>query len=480
MTVHTDSFDRTNAATLGAVPNTGLVYEYYGVSGFEIVGGTAKKLTPTLQASQAVVNTGTTNAEVTVQVVGTSYMGVVGRFVDTNNHILVQALVGGYAILYQKIGGVFTTLASPSNVFTSGDRLGLRVVGTTAVVLLNGAIIGTGSLTGAGALANATRWGLNGYAIGDRFDDLAIDDLFVPVVVSYGNTVRAPDPLVWERPNGAGDITLVPFNPSRRLFREIGTTGRYMPPFSFIERDAVHGSSLRRVKVGAREVSIPLTVQSEQDAINVRTVMRSLSQWLNPLNGNGIGALRYTAPDGVIRKLYCVYAGGLDVAEDGRGTFIRSLLVFRAFDPFWYAGTADVFNFAGGTAIGFFPIFPMNLSQSQIFGNVAAVNDGDVEAWPIWYITGPANAPIILRNLGTGNLISLNISLMAGEGLTIDTRPGSKSVIKTDGSNLYSALSTNSYLWPIPPGESNLSIEMAGTTLNSLASLQFTKRYLAP
>jgi hypothetical protein len=259
----------------------------------------------------------------------------------------------------------------------------------------------------------------------------------------------------------------------------MGANGRFMPPVSFVEEfiPFQYGSALRQVNIQPREVDLPLVIQGK-DEIEVRSKIRELLHLFNPLRGDG--RLKVTAPDNSQRELYCRYAGGLEILEstDSKG-FCRQkiILVLKAFDPFWYDTNTIVQTFTTGQPATFFPFFPLRLSSSTVFADVTIDNTGDIETWPEWIITGPGNG-IILRNLTTGEVLNLNTTLQDGETITIDTRPGKKTVKKNDGTNLFGSLSDDSSLWALRQGKNNVRIEMSSATNNSSVQLSYRNRYL--
>ncbi len=254
----------------------------------------------------------------------------------------------------------------------------------------------------------------------------------------------------------------------------IGPEGRFMPSFSFVE-DKVPlqpGSRLRGINVEAREVDLPLeiscTTQSE-----LRSKIRILLNWFNPLKGDGI--LKCVAVDGSTRILNCRYSGGLEITESGQ-TWQRLVLVLKAFDPYWYDSSTVVQTFTTGQPATFFPFFPLRLSSSTVFADIAVNNIGDVETNPEWIITGPGDS-IILRNLSTGELFNLNISLGVGEILIVNTKTGKKSVKKGDGTNLFGYQTDDSSLWALQQGQNSIRIEMSNATTDSSVQLTYTPRY---
>jgi hypothetical protein len=259
----------------------------------------------------------------------------------------------------------------------------------------------------------------------------------------------------------------------------MGAEGRFMPPFSFAEETVPfqYGSVLRQVTIQPREVDLPLLVKAT-DRIELRLRLRELLHVFNPVRGDG--KLRVTAPDGSQRELYCRYIGGLEISEstDSKGpSWQKLILVLKAFDPFWYDTITNVRTFTAGEPATFFPFFPVRLSSSTVFADTSVENTGDIETWPEWIITGPGS-DIYLRNLTTGEILHLNTTLQEGETITIDTRPGKKTVKKSDGTNLFGSLSDDSSLWALRQGNNNIRIEMSSATGNSSVQLSYRNRYL--
>jgi phage-related protein len=267
-----------------------------------------------------------------------------------------------------------------------------------------------------------------------------------------------------------------------------GVEGRYMPPFEFSIHEVPEqaGAVLDRVKVGVREVVIPWFF-TEADEETMRSILRSLAKRFDPTRGPG--RLRVEDSLGTQRELTCYYAEGFGMVEDksthGFGSdrnnwWKKVALVFRALDPYWYDTVAISQTFQlGETPATFFPFFPLRLTGSEIFAEPTVDNSGDVEAWPIWQINGPGTGPITLQNVTSGKSLELNQSPLVGESITIDTAPGEKTVLHSDGSNVFSSLSSDSSLWPLLAGPNALRIEMANATVDSSVVLTYRRRYNA-
>lgn len=161
-----------------------------------------------------------------------------------------------------------------------------------------------------------------------------------------------------------------------------------------------------------------------------------------------------------------------DVAQ----RWIEAVVEFYASDPWWYDVSDSSQDFAIGTPATFFPLFPMRLASSDVFADTTIDNTGDVEAWPVWIITGPATS-IVLRNLTTGKLLTIAVPLSAGETVTVDTTRGVKTILTNTGFNAFGLATGN--LWPLAEGSNSVRLEMSGATAASTISLRWRRRWMA-
>lgn len=259
-----------------------------------------------------------------------------------------------------------------------------------------------------------------------------------------------------------------------------GVEGRFMPPVSFIEEEVPFqpGARLRYTRTEPREVVVPLLFQAA-GPVELRAALRA---WLSALNvGRGPGKLRVIDHDGDTRDLNAMYAGGMEIIEQGQTAgpgWQKVVVVFRAVDPYWYDQNETAVTFEPGAAATFFPFFPLVLSSSEVYAVTALDNGGDVEAWPEWLITGPGVDPV-LRNLTTGQVLRLIHTLDDGETLVVDSRPGFKTVEDGGGANLYQTLTSDSSLWALQPGPNQVSVELSGAAPTSSVALRYRRRFLS-
>lgn len=287
--------------------------------------------------------------------------------------------------------------------------------------------------------------------------------------------------LIWIDPTGVQ--TTLTDQPNVEV--RYGLTGRFMPPVD--ARDEVAplqpGSRLRQVRHETREVDLPIRVFGTSEA-TLRTTLRQFVRLLDPVRGDG--RLRALAPDGSQRELVCRYVGGLQGQEEETllGFAQDAVVVLRAYEPYWLDLNDQTNAYTLGAPAGsFFPLPPLRLSSSAIFAAQSIANGGDVDAWPVWTLTGPGDTPTI-RNLTTGKWLQLSGSVSAGQQVTIDTRPrttsapNGKTVTAGDGSNWFARLVPGSALWPLEPGSNSIQIEFGAATSASTVAYRYRPRYL--
>jgi hypothetical protein len=283
--------------------------------------------------------------------------------------------------------------------------------------------------------------------------------------------------VMWIDPDGA--VTFLSNQQTREVI--VGMTGRGIPPIIYTE-DAVPtmpGSRLRRERKDVRVVGVPMLFTGSSK-FDVRSQLEYFSAVMDPDRGQG--TLRIQRADGSQRDLFCRYASGLEGDESSGGPAHQLAVVhFRAFDPYWYDAAFNVVPFAAGLPPTFFPFFPLRLGSSSVFAESVVTNDGSVEAWPIWTITGPGDS-LVLKNRTTGEQLNLATTIPAGSTVTIDTTPGVKTVTMNGTTNLYADLdftSLVSALWSLRRGPNLVHIEMNSTTSASLVQLTYKRRYNA-
>lgn len=271
-----------------------------------------------------------------------------------------------------------------------------------------------------------------------------------------------------------GTATLLPVSRSM--------SGRFMPPVALYDDPvpSADGTRLRALRFDARTVVVPIWIESA-DIFAHRAALRDWARRLNPRRGDG--KLR-VAIGSTIRDLIVRYREGFAL-EESYPHFIETSLAFYAADPYWADSVSTSQSFGiGATQPGFLPLPHattgsfITLGASTVSLAQAVVNAGDVEAWPVWTITGPATSATI-TNSSTGQELMFTAALLAGESVIIDTRPGIKSVRKA-GVNRFDTLSAASVLWALQPGTNTVTITLPNATGASSITMSYAARWLAP
>lgn len=120
-------------------------------------------------------------------------------------------------------------------------------------------------------------------------------------------------------------------------------------------------------------------------------------------------------------------------------------------------------GFAKQMALAFTAADPRIYSQAEytsagiLAGTPGSLeNQGTAEAWPTLRINGPGTNPTVT---GHGVSLALATTLTAGQYIDIVTRPGARTVTKSDGSDLYSSVSfLTSTWWGLLAGINSVSI----------------------
>lgn len=265
------------------------------------------------------------------------------------------------------------------------------------------------------------------------------------------------------------------FDQAGDIYARAGVSGLAgMPPIRHSELvvPLQPGARWQNVSHGPRDVVVPVDLYPDPEA-----AMDTLTGLVDPTLGDG--RIRVTRHDETERELYCRYIDALTVIEEtDRLEGWVAGLVFRAVDPYWYDRTEQTIVVAPGPAPTFFPFFPLVLGASEASDSATVVNDGHVLTWPVWTLTGPGT--FAGENVTRGETLTLGYDLDEGETVTIDTRPGAKSVVSSldPDVSLFGELTPESQMWPIEVGTNELAFTVGGATAASRLTLSWRRRWL--
>ncbi|MFJ8930594.1 phage tail domain-containing protein [Streptomyces sp. NPDC102364] len=324
----------------------------------------------------------------------------------------------------------------------------------------------------------------------------------IPVRVkaaSVPNVLKPPTPVQWGHTSvsligGSGqgeEIPLTVLNggswPAAIL--QPGATGLDMPPFALFSDDSpnLDGSIYRNARAAAREIMLPVYLHGI-DRQTVNALKRKFFQALNPKRGYTV--LKFTEGSGRTRTISAYYKGGMEGAEgDSAGfTWAKYGLTFTAMDPWFYQSAWQTSKWAFGAGEPFLSttrkFFPVQLSDGVLGDageSLVISNAGDIEAWPVWKLSGPIKSFSLVGPDGSSITASPPADgsdlVATGRVLTIDTRPGIKTVKDDRGTNYWAKLDTNPEFWSVEPGDTTASISVVTGSAKASVVLTFQPRY---
>lgn len=195
------------------------------------------------------------------------------------------------------------------------------------------------------------------------------------------------------------------------------------------------------------------------------------------------GWLRIARPDGTARQIACYYQQGLEGEAREKHTYAKPMVQFFCPDGFWEDTQPTVVRRVFGSSASFYSPFMTVTSSKVLAGSpddpaTEILNDGDVEAWPTWTITGPMTK-LTAVNSTVGGRFALTYPLAADQIITITTnRPtvrGPGSLNLTRYIDWFNTAGTE--LWPLADGTNLVSFQVDGAAAGTKIELSFTKRY---
>lgn len=288
-------------------------------------------------------------------------------------------------------------------------------------------------------------------------------------------TAATTNALQWTFENN-GDVIPLQNVLATDFFKKSGRSGFGVAPTKLITRDGASGGTRwRRTRRGARTIVLPVDIigDSRQD---IEDKQRRLVRLLQDDDSAAKIVATYPSSERFYTEVH--YSGGADpqygTDTDGRTHSVWALNLLAP-DPYWTSETQIAYAIGPANAgHGLLPhLEKLQLSASQAIGQVLFENIGDVASYPIWTLRGPADAGFQAR-LPDGAGFSFNAALTTDSIITINTRD--KTVIDESGNNRYTDLGDSPKLFPIPKGNTLVTVEMEGTTSASLISVYFNQR----
>lgn len=276
----------------------------------------------------------------------------------------------------------------------------------------------------------------------------------VPTLGRYTFTIQRDDGTSMELADGAGYKV------------QKGVQGLDDPTLDFLEHTPAgwDGSIVDSILAEPREVFLPIQLFAS-DLMSLRRLKQNLTSYLNPRRGPV--TLKVTLPDASSRLIdgyYRPVAGTMD--GDNWGVSWQNIgIVIRCPQPFWRSEFDwDVTWKQDSSRPAILPILPLGPADSNALGASNPVTiAGDVQTYPVWYITGPLTACTI-TDVGTGRTFTLTASISTGETWIVDTRRGRQGVFNNSGVRSRANLNAGADLFPLQPGISQVQTTVVGAS----------------
>jgi hypothetical protein len=263
------------------------------------------------------------------------------------------------------------------------------------------------------------------------------------------------------------------------FLRREGLRGLGMPEVSH-KRDtspAVAGAYWREVQYQPRDVFWPLHLFSDEGTAD--WIARDRAFWRS-MHPEHEGRWVVRTRDGVERSLRLRFSDDGSWAPEADPTYYGWAnygLRLQADQPFWegkaVSRTWDNANETGD----FFAASPgvLFIKSGRTTANATIVNGGDVDTWPKWRYSGPADGATISVN---GHLIEIPIPLLANQWVDIDTDPREQTAIDHTGASRYEDLGEVDWRGFLPPGNQQLSLSLDEPGEGASIGMEFTPLYL--
>lgn len=288
----------------------------------------------------------------------------------------------------------------------------------------------------------------------------------------------------WYPPDGSDPL---PLNPDGMAWISLdtwsGVTGA-APVQVITDPHPRGGARVRHVQPQPRTIVWPLRFRSLTHMGLVKPWREVISKFTQTRR-LGPGRLRIVRPDGTAREISCWYEGGFDGMPAHGWLEETAVLSLFCEDPYWRDTTVQrvIREFVDQDSVDFYNPF-LTIAAGQVLGDTTINNPGDVEAWPVWEITGPASL-ITATNHTTGEQFVLNPdwagggALGAGDTVTITTNP--PTVRGPDGSVWTGALNwPDAALWGLAPGVNKVTFQVDGADEGTRIVLSWQTRHETP
>ncbi|MGL4300057.1 MAG: hypothetical protein ACRCW4_13385 [Candidatus Neomicrothrix subdominans] len=227
------------------------------------------------------------------------------------------------------------------------------------------------------------------------------------------------------------------------------------------------GEVLDQVKIGTRILKVPVYIDgATEDARDL--ALRSLAQSLDPQRGPcRLIWRRPGTPAGTGREITAYLAGPENWTLREPASSVPVVLIFEAFDPYWRIAGIESWGAYGGS-------LPDGLGSAM--DAPLLNNQGSVETWPEWIITGPCENVQAL-SVATGQMWRITEVLTAGQVVRIQTDPRTRGVWLGDDLRGDIMDGEADELWGLRPGLNWVWIRAVNPTDLGTFDIRWPHRY---
>jgi hypothetical protein len=122
---------------------------------------------------------------------------------------------------------------------------------------------------------------------------------------------------------------------------------------------------------------------------------RQLARAFTQTRRLGAGTLALAQPDGSARQIRAWYHSGFDQVPRAGWSYDTAILSLYCEDPYWSDTTPTVVTrtYQAAGRVVHHPVVPQDVELADPRRHRGQQPGRDVEAWPVWTITGPASRP---------------------------------------------------------------------------------------
>jgi len=257
-------------------------------------------------------------------------------------------------------------------------------------------------------------------------------------------------------------------------FTTSGPAGWGAPPYEIVTDPLSRGGvNVRFVRAEPARINWPIHIHGDT-YLDFTDRFRQLRRaFLLTLHRRSPGILRVARPDGSAREIEAFYEEGFAGGAGENWLYANPVVTLLCPTPYWRDAIDTVLPFdydEGGSFLAPYPHV-----SSATLGTTVVTNTGEVDAWPVWTVTGPLVA-VTGTNETTGHSFQMTYTLGAGQTLVITSDPPTAS--GPAGQNIISSLNwPAAYLWPLVPGDNTVSFSVSGAGIGTSVQLAYRNRY---